>query len=68
MSAWANVTDRLIQQAYEEAAVSGMGAMDALHVVAAKSLDAEQLIISPALDPTEAASALAEPQVMLEGV
>jgi len=47
--AWATVTDQLIQDAYQEASHSGLGAMDALHVVAALSLEAEQLITSEKL-------------------
>lgn len=46
---WAAITDRLIQEAYQEASQSGLGAMDAFHVVAALSLGAEQLITSEKL-------------------
>jgi predicted nucleic acid-binding protein len=47
--AWAAVTDQLIQEAYQEASQSGLGAMDAFHVVAALSLEADQLITSEKL-------------------
>lgn len=46
---WATETEQIIQQAYQEATESGLGTMDALHVAAAVSLDAAQLITNEKL-------------------
>lgn len=41
---WANDIERIIQDAYQESCQSGLGAMDALHVMAAVSVGATEFI------------------------
>ena len=41
---WANDIERIIQDAYQESCQSGLGAMDALHVMAAVSVGAAEFI------------------------
>lgn len=41
---WATDFERMIQNAYQEASVSGLGTLDALHVAAAVSVGAEEFI------------------------
>jgi predicted nucleic acid-binding protein len=42
--AWAEPLDRVVQEAFAEAARSGLAAMDALHVAAAALLGADELV------------------------
>ncbi len=44
VSYWATEIDQIIQSAYREVSESGLGAMDALHVVAAVSVNAVEFI------------------------
>jgi predicted nucleic acid-binding protein len=41
---WATDTDRIIEDAYQESSRSGLGAMDALHIAAAVSVNAVEFI------------------------
>jgi predicted nucleic acid-binding protein len=41
---WANDIERIIQDAYQESCQSGLGAMDALHVMAAVAVGATEFI------------------------
>lgn len=41
---WAGISVRLVQEAYQEACRSGLSAIDALHVAAAVSTNADELV------------------------
>ena len=41
---WASVSDRLIHSAFHEAVAVGLSAMDALHIVSAASVNADEFI------------------------
>jgi len=47
---WSESFDSLVQGAFNEACDSGLGALDALHVVGAVYADAEQLVTTEGLD------------------
>lgn len=42
---WADISPSIVQEAYKEACQSGLSALDALHVAAAVSVNADELII-----------------------
>lgn len=44
VSYWANSTDSIVEQAYREACAFGLAALDALHVAAAVSAGADELV------------------------
>ena len=50
VSVWADPNATLIQGALDEAMLSGLSAMDALHVVAASTLGADELVTLERLD------------------
>ena len=50
VSHWANPHETLIQEAFKEASQVGLAALDALHVVSALSLGAEELVTTEKTD------------------
>jgi hypothetical protein len=49
VSHWANPADSLVQKAYREACRAGLAAIDALHVAAAISVQADELVTTEKL-------------------
>ncbi len=46
VTVWATCDEALVQEAYEEAQATGLAALDALHVAAARRVGAEELVTS----------------------
>ena len=49
VAVWATCDEALVQEAYEEAQATGLAALDALHVAAARRMGAEELVTSEGL-------------------
>jgi predicted nucleic acid-binding protein len=47
---WARISETLIEDAYREASQTGLGALDALHVIAAASVKADEFITTEKLE------------------